>query len=230
MDAKKLDDSDPLLGSSKLLDAVRKTVGFAQENDGIGLTKGKAFNRKFATWAAENFNWPEYSADRLLRIQKVLNEEDVIPVLVLHELMISMKLGRHVKGKWQFSKKAEVLVQTPDVPQTALTKGFLFEFDHCRLQRFPFVAPGNWDVWLNVINVEAHGGISEAALLKTFYGVEYSGAGVNVRLDCPIPCSFPGQGYFTPVSGNRDEVQFAAASLALVSSIAHRRDTAQLPH
>lgn len=88
-----------------------------------------------------------------------------------------MKLGRHVKGKWRFNKKAEDLVQTPGVLQAALTKGFLFDFDHSRLQRFPFVAPGNWDIWLNVINVEAHDGVSEAELLKTFYGVEYSGAG-----------------------------------------------------
>lgn len=168
MDVRTLDDSAPLLGSSKLLDSVCKTVGFAQENDGVGLTTGKAFNRRFATWAAENFNWPEYSAERLLRIQKVLNEEDVIPVHVLRELMISMMLGRHVKGKWQFSKKAEALVQTPGALQTALTKGFLFEFGHCRLQRFPFVAPVNRDVWLNFINVEAHGGVSEAALLKPF--------------------------------------------------------------
>ena len=88
-----------------------------------------------------------------------------------------MKLGRHAKGKWRFSKKAEALAQTPGILQAALTQGFLFEFDHSRLQRFPFVAPGNWDIWLNVINVEAHGGVSEASLLKTFYGVEYSGAG-----------------------------------------------------
>lgn len=172
-----LNDSDPLLDGSKLLDAVRKSVGFAQEHQGIGLTKGKAFNRKFATWAAENFNWLEYAADKLLRIQKVLNEEDVMPVLVLHELMISMKLGRHVKDKWRFSKRAEALVETPGALQVALTKGFLFEFDHSRLQRSPYIAPGNWDLWLNVINVEAHIGVSEAALLKTFYGVECSGAG-----------------------------------------------------
>lgn len=176
MDIRTLDNSDPLLCGSKLLDAVLKTIGFAQENDGIGLTKSKAFNRKFATWAAENFNWQEYSADQLLRIQKVLNEEDVIPVLVLHELIISMKLGRHIKGKWHFSKKAEALAKTPGILQAALTQGFLFEFDHGQLQRFPFVAPENWDVWLNVINVEAHGGVSEASLLKTFYDVEYSGA------------------------------------------------------
>lgn len=177
MDPRTLEDSDPLLGHSKMLDAVRKTVGFAQENDGIGLTKGKAFNRKFATWAAENFNWPEYSAEKLLRIQKVLNEEDVLPVFALHALMISMKLGRHVKGKWRFNKKAAGLVQTPGVLQAELTQGFLFHFDHSRLQRFPFVARGNWDVWLNVINVEAQGGVTEAELLKIFYGVEYSGAG-----------------------------------------------------
>lgn len=177
MDIRTLDDSDPLLGGSKLLDAVQKAVGFAQENDGIGLTKSKAFNRKFATWAAESFNWPEYSAGQLLRIQKVLNEEDVMPVLVLHELMISMKLGRHTKGKWRFSRKAEALAQTPGVLQAALTQGFLFEFDHSRLQRFAFVAPGNCDIWLNVINVEAHGGVTEAELLETFYGVEYFGAG-----------------------------------------------------
>jgi hypothetical protein len=177
VDIRTLDDFDPLLSNSKLLDAVQKAVCFSQENGGIGLTKGNAFNRKFATWAAENFNWPDYSAEKLLRIQKVLNEEDVIPVLVLHELMISMKLGRHVKGKWRFSRKAEALAQTPGALQAALTKGFLFNFDHTRLQRFPFVAPGNWDIWLNVINIEAHEGVSEAELLKIFYGVECAGAG-----------------------------------------------------
>ena len=172
-----LDDFDPQLGGSKLLDAVQKTVAYAQAHDGIGLTKGKAFNRTFATWAAENFNWPEYSADELLRVQKVLDEGDVIPVLVLHELMISMKLGRHAKGKWRFTKKAEALSKTSGALQAELTKGFLFEFDHTRIQGFPFVAPGNWDIWLNVINVEAHEGVSEASLLKTFYGVECVAAG-----------------------------------------------------
>ena len=176
IDFRILDDSDHLLGGSKLLDAVQRSVGYAQVNDGIGLTKGKAFNRKFATWAAENFNWSEYSSDELLRIQKVLDEGDVIPVLVLHELMISMKLGRHVKGKWHFNKKAESLVKTPGALQAELTKGFLFEFEHTRIQGFPFVAPGNWDIWLNVINVEAHECVSEASLLKTFYGVEYVAA------------------------------------------------------
>lgn len=172
-----LDDTDEALAHSKLLDAVQKTIAYAGQHGGIGLTKSKAFNRRFATWAAVNFLWPEYSADQLLRIQKVLNEEDVIPVYVLHELFVSMKLGRHVKGFWQFNKRARDLAASPAALQQELTKGFLFEFDHTVLQRSAFVAPGNWDIWLNVINVEAHGGVSEADLLKTLYGVECVAAG-----------------------------------------------------
>ena len=171
------ENSEPLLKNSKLLDAVLKSIVYAQENGGIGLTKGRAFNRKFSTWAAENFNWPEYSAMKLLRIQKVLDEIDVVPVYVLHELLVSMRFGRHVKGVWKFNKEAETLATTPGKLQHELTKGFLFEFDHTKLQRYPFVAPGNWDIWLNIINIEAHGGVSEASLLKTFYGVECVSAG-----------------------------------------------------
>lgn len=107
----------------------------------------------------------------------MLNEQDVPPVLVLHELMVAMKLGRHVKNTWRFNKTAEALVKRPGTLQAKLTQGFLFEFDHSQLQRFPFAAPGNWDIWLNVMNVEAHGGVSEAALLKTFYGLECIAAG-----------------------------------------------------
>lgn len=72
-----LDDHDPLLDSSKLLNAVQKAVGFAQDNDGIGLTKGKAFNRKFVAWAAENFDWPEYS--RAFRID---TDEELSPFVI----------------------------------------------------------------------------------------------------------------------------------------------------
>lgn len=172
-----LQDDEPLLGRSKLLDAVQKTIAYATEHDGIGLTKSQAFNRKFATWAAENFSWPEYSAERLLQIQKTLDEGDVIPVYVMHFLLMHMKLGRHVKGKWKFNKKAIELSKNPARMQFELTVEFLFEFDHCNLQRAPFVAPGNWDIWLNIINIEAHTGVSEGELLRIFYGLELEQAG-----------------------------------------------------
>jgi len=165
-----IESGDPDLKNSKLLDAVYKTIAYANEHGGIGLTQSKAFNRKFCHWAAENFNWEEYSADKLLSIQKVLNEQDVIPVMVLHELFVEMKLGRHIKGKFQFSKKALSLAEHRGEFFEIITNFYLFDFDHSYFQRRPFIAPGNWDVFLNVINVEAHGGASEAHLLEVFFG------------------------------------------------------------
>ncbi|MCP4124809.1 MAG: hypothetical protein GY751_23965 [Bacteroidetes bacterium] len=165
-----IESGDPDLEKSKLLDAVCKTMHYAKEHEGIGLTQLKAFNRKFSHWAAENFNWEEYSAEELLSIQKVLNEHDVMPVMVLHELFADMKLGRHIKGKFQFNKKSLALVENRGAFFNTLASFYLFEFEHSRFQPRPFTATGNWDVYLNVINVEAHGGASEAHLLEVFFG------------------------------------------------------------
>lgn len=165
-----INSEDPDLSKSKLLDAAYKTIHFASENGGIGLTQSKAFNRKFCHWAAENFNWEEYSAENLLHIQKVLNEQDVIPVMVIHQLFVDMKLGRHIKGKFQFSKKALALIEDRGSFFDTLANFYLFEFNHSYFQRRPFMAPGTWDVFLNVINVEAYGGASEEHLLEVFFG------------------------------------------------------------
>ncbi|MEP4197271.1 MAG: hypothetical protein ABJL99_16735 [Aliishimia sp.] len=68
-----LADDDPLLDQSKLFNALEQTIRYAKESGGIGLTQTKLFNRKFAHWSAQNVNWPDYSEEKLLRIQKVLN-------------------------------------------------------------------------------------------------------------------------------------------------------------
>jgi hypothetical protein len=126
---------DPALDSSKMLDALYKTMGYAEEHGGIGLTQSKAFNRKFCHWAADEFTWPEYFKDELLSIQKVLNEWDVPPVMVLHDVLSVMKLGRHVKGKFQFSNKAKGLAEDRSKMFAALVENYLFNYDHGRMQR-----------------------------------------------------------------------------------------------
>jgi hypothetical protein len=52
-------DDDTGLDQSRLLHALRKTIGYADEHGGNGLTQTKAFNRKFSHWAADNFDWPD---------------------------------------------------------------------------------------------------------------------------------------------------------------------------
>ncbi|WP_247743266.1 hypothetical protein [Phaeobacter italicus] len=93
-------DNDPVLDQSRLLQAMELAFAYADTHGGIGLTQTKAFNRKFTHWMAEHSPWPDYKAEELLRLSKVLNEWDVAPAMVVHDLMILMKLGRHVKGKF----------------------------------------------------------------------------------------------------------------------------------
>ncbi|MEP3892449.1 MAG: hypothetical protein ABJN52_00385 [Litorimonas sp.] len=167
-----LADDDPLLDQSKLLYVLEQTIRYAEENDGIGLTQTKLFNRKFAHWGAQNFNWPDYSEEKLLRVQKVLNEEDVPPVMVIHDVMTIAKWGRHVKGKFQLSKSVKALSAHRGQLFEALVQHYLFGYNHGRLSRIDFTAPGNWDIFLNIINVEAQHGLTESHLVKTLYGLE----------------------------------------------------------
>ena len=167
-----LADDDPLLNSSKLFYALERTIRYAEDNGGIGLTQTKLFNRKFAHWGAQNFNWPDYSEEKLLQVQKVLNEEDVPPVMVIHDLLTIAKWGRHIKGRFQLSKSLKSLAAHRGQLFGELAQQYLFRYNHGRLSRIDFTAPGNWDIWLNIINVEAQQGLTEAHMVKILYGLE----------------------------------------------------------
>ena len=165
-------DDDPLLNHSRLLKAMENAFEYAADHDGIGLTQTKAFNRKFAHWMADHSPWPRYHADELLRLNKVLNEWDVPHAMVTHDLMMVAKFGRHAKGKFQISKKARDLALRRGKFFAQIAEVYLFEYNHARNARSEFTAPGNWDIFLNIINVEAEQGLAEAHLVKTLYGLE----------------------------------------------------------
>lgn len=167
-----LADDDPVLDQSRLLRAMEIAFDYADREGGIGLTQTKAFNRKFAYWIAEHSPWPEYRAEELLRMNKVLNEWDVAPAMVVHDLMIVAKLGRHVKAKFQVSKKAKDLAKRRGAFFTQIAETYLFDYNHARTGRPEFTAPGNWDIFLNTINVEAQDGLTEGHLVKTLYGLK----------------------------------------------------------
>ena len=167
-----LPDDTPVLDQSRLLRAMELTFDFAEKNDGIGLTQTKAFNRQFAHWMAEQSLWQEYRPDELLRVNRVLNEWDVPPVMVVHDLVIVMKLGRQVKGRFRVSKMARGLAARRGAFFGRIAETYLFEYNHARFARSEFTAPGNWDIFLNIINVDAERGLTNADLVKTLYGLE----------------------------------------------------------
>jgi hypothetical protein len=167
---KALSPGDPLLLTSPLVRGVLRTAEYIAVNGGIGLTASGAFNRKFVHWAAAVFDWPGYSEEDLFAINEVLNEWDFPPVGDIHDLLKGLKLGRHYKGKFVLTKAGKDLVADPGRLFSQLAPHFLFRLDHGAHLRADDQILGNWDIFLNVINVEADHGTSRFALRKALYG------------------------------------------------------------
>lgn len=166
---RKLSDKHPDLIHSPLLRAATLTLRYVEDNGPIGLTKTKAFKRVFVQWAVENFNWPNRSPEDLLRYKKVLNEYDFPPLELLHFLLIHLRLGRHFKGEFHLTKRGAALAKTPGKLFDELIPFYVLQMDHAAYSRFDDRPFGSWDVWLNVINVEADQGSTERDLYAAFY-------------------------------------------------------------
>lgn len=173
-------DGNPALMQSPLVRGLISTLGYAREHGGIGLTPSKAFKRSFVTWAAAEFDWPGHTEADLFAVNKVLNEADFFPLLVLHELMLALKLGRHFKGEFRVTKAGQALADHPGRLFAAAVPGFLFRVDHAGFSRFDEPAlPGTWDIFLNVLNVETEPGATGAQLRRVFFGEPGPGAGFD---------------------------------------------------
>lgn len=169
-----LPDDAPELDLCPLLRAAQMTLQYAVEHDGIGLTQTKAFKRVFVRWAAEHFHWPGKGYEELFRYNKVLNEYEFPPLEVTHFLLKTLKLGRHYKGRFKATKKGAALAGQRGKLFGELIPFFLFRTDHTSYSRLAETPVGNWDTWLNVINVEADHGADGTQLFRTFYGYEPS--------------------------------------------------------
>src|SRR6056297_3871813 len=165
-----LADDHPDLAHSPLLRAALLTLQYAQEHGAIGLTKTNAFKRVFVHWAVEHFEWTGKSAEEMFRYNKVINEYEFPPLEVLHFLLISLRLGRHFKGEFRLTKRGAELANAPGRLFAELIPYFVLRIDHASYARFEDRLFGKWDVWMNVINVEADHGTTETALFETFYG------------------------------------------------------------
>ena len=167
-----LSDDHPDLQHSPLLRAAMLTLNYAQQNGSISLTKTKSFKRVFAHWAAEHFAWPDQSIEQLLRYRKALNEQDFLPLELLHYLLVRLKLGRHIKVQFRVTRRGLELAQSPGRLFAELIPFYLLRLDHSAYSGIDEPPFGKWDVWLNVINMEADHGSTERMLYSVFYGEE----------------------------------------------------------
>lgn len=158
------------LAHSPLLRGALLTLQYVQEHGAIGLTKNLAFKRGFVHWAVEHFDWPGKSAEEVFSYNKVVNEFEFPPLEVLHYLLIKLRLGRHFKGEFKLTKHGAEIAHAPGRLFHELIPFFLFKIDHASYARCNERPLGNWDVWMNVINVETDHGTTESALCEAFYG------------------------------------------------------------
>jgi len=221
-----IDQNDSDLENAVLYQAILKTLEYLDEFSAIDLTKSGAFNRKFIHWAADNFDWPEYSKEEVFRVNKVLNELDYPPAVFIHELLVHLRLGRHYKGQFVLTKAGKKFANNPDDLFDLIAPAYLFEADHSWGRGLDNDQLGqiNWNIILNIMNVEAETGTSAAALVKTLTGLEPTGEDdywSEFRRECSAlhynalkPLSHIGLLEITPADGlNIPNYQYAKTQL-----------------
>ncbi|PRY20848.1 hypothetical protein CLV78_1111 [Aliiruegeria haliotis] len=167
---KSIPDDHPDLGHSPLLRGAEAIFRYMTEHGSIGLTQTKAFKREFVTWAVREIDWPGHTEAELLRVNKVLNEADVLPLELLHYLYLELKLARHYKGTFRATRAGTELFQSRGKLFGVITPFYLMHVDHSWTDRFGDSPVGSWDIWLNVLNVETENVVSGSELFEVFYG------------------------------------------------------------
>lgn len=167
---KPISDDNPALEHSLVLRAALLTFGYIEANGPIGLTPSKALKRYFVEWAAEAFAWPYHTPDDLYAVNKVLNEHDFLPLMVLHDVLLSAKLVRHYKGAMHMTKLAKQLRTRPAFLAIYLTNHLLAVIDHSEYTRYGDQLIGDWSIFLDVIDREAQVGVNEERLCAVLFG------------------------------------------------------------
>lgn len=156
----------PELALSPLHRAAMLTLRYLIETGPIGLTPNKALKRSFVTWAADAFNWPGYTTDDLYALNKVLNEHDFPPLVVLHDLLLAAKLARHRKGFLHITKFGKDLLAHPGSLWIALAQHLLLAAGHDDMLDVEWVSV------LSAVNIEAHEGMTDKQFCARLMGAE----------------------------------------------------------
>ena len=167
-------NDEPALLSAPMIAAAGKVLTYLIDNGAIGLTKSKAFQRKFVHWAADEFDWPGMEAEQLFRVNKVLNEYDFPPLEALHFVLLKLKLIRHYKLECRLTKLGRELAHRPGDLFNMIAPFYLFEIDHAASSRIPEPLLENWDVVLGVLNIEGAIGLTCVQLREILYGLPAS--------------------------------------------------------
>lgn len=193
----KLDDHDPALRDARLALAIEHVLSYAHVHGSIGLTDSHRFNRVFVNWAVDLMDWPKYRRADLERVTKVLNQWDVPPLDVIHELLFHLKILRRRKNQALLTPLGRELVGRTARIFTFVTPVFLFEFDH-RIGRGDESDLNQWDLYLGILDEYGDQPITAPKLAEVLFGrpenLERDGfkQSLDVRAQILTPLSWTG--------------------------------------
>ena len=142
----------------------------ADADGGLSLTPGGALKRVHVNWAAEAFDWPGHTPAELYRVNKVLNEEDVFPLWLLHKHLLHTKHARHYKKTFGVTKAGRALIGAPHRAFNEIVPSFLFGVDHTALARGRSDIFGRLPDFLDILNLETHNWVGVEELTSKIFG------------------------------------------------------------
>ena len=156
--------------ASPLMRGLVVVVDLAGRENGIGLTQTGRIKRKYVDPLVREMDWPHYDIEDYYAVSKVMNEDDFFPLVLVHDLMRHLKLGRHYKGQFKLTKKYAQTGGQLSALYPLVMPRYLFEINHMASSRFQTKPIGNWNVWLGVTAEVAKDPVTVISLYEAFYG------------------------------------------------------------
>jgi hypothetical protein len=157
------------LALARLSNCAQRLLAYADEQGGLGLTPGRALKRVHVNHAAEVFDWPGHTPQELYRVNKVLNEEDVFPLWVLHHLLRT-RHARHANKMFLPTKAGRALIDAPSRAFNEIVPRFLLEIDHAAMGRGWTGISGRLAEYLDALNLASGDWIEVTALTERMLG------------------------------------------------------------
>jgi hypothetical protein len=167
--------ADLVQTSAPMLRAYQTVAAYQVEHGEIGQTKSGAWNRHCIDWVVRRMDFPNWTAEKLYSVNKVLDEYDVPPLEYLRVLLTSLRLGRKMGGAWRLTKPGMVLAGDPEAAYATIAPAFLFRFDHSEGMRTGQAPAGDWELWLQAINRMPQDGFTLPELANFLYGPSAGG-------------------------------------------------------
>jgi len=167
--------SDLVVASAPMLRAFQTMAAYQVEHGEIMLTKSGAWNRHCIDWVVRRMDFPNWTAEKLYSVNKVLDEYDVPPLEYLRVLLTSLRLGRKMRAGWRLTKPGMALVADPETAYATIAPAFLFRFDHSEGRRSGEAPAGDWELWLHAINRMPKDGFTLPDLANLLYGSSAGG-------------------------------------------------------